>query len=367
VPNENDLNDEWVEKNRTVVDESFRQFMETGEWPKTSELRRHFAVLRQDIDVQAVANTRPSFPGELRGVFQQDVSMSIRQLRYLPRAQMLVNICLAIARRAAVQYRAEDAVLQVSSSDPAVLAPAGQDRRLVARAAKVLGSEQPSPIGPYGGPEDEFTLWINELCATLFENVFSADDFIAAQDRVLIPKAKEMATHHVAYAARGATESLTEAPLPFESEQAGSDIFIVHGRGDHVGTVSAEILRITGIAPIVVQDTPDRGSPTVIEKLEREAAHAGYALVILSGDDEGRLRGADDELRPRARQNVVAELGFFIGRLGRERVKVLYDPIVDLPSDFGGITYIQFGPPDTWRDLLTRELAAMGVEIAAAE
>ena len=100
-----------------------------------------------------------------------------------------------------------------------------------------------------------------------------------------------MARHQVTHGSPSITEPLTEAPFPFEAERGGSDIFVVHGRSEDVRIVSAEVLRITGTAPIVLQDTPDRGSPTVIEKLEREAAHAGYALVILSGDDEGRLPG----------------------------------------------------------------------------
>ncbi len=367
VASATDPNAEWVEKNRTVVDEAFRQFVETGEWPKTTDLRRHFAIIRQEVDVQAVANARPSFPGEMRGVFQQDLSMSIRQLRYLPAAQILVNVCLTMARQAAVLYRTKDAVLQISSSDPAMLAPAGQNRQLVARAAKVLGSEQPSPVVPYGGPEDEFTLWINEPYATLFETVFTPEAFVAAQDGVLISKAQEMASHRAVYTAFDTTERLTDTPLPHERKQEPSEIFVVHGRSDDVRVVSAEVRRITGVAPIMLQDAPDRGSPTVIEKLEREAERAGYALVILSGDDEGRLRGTGDMLRARARQNVIAELGFFIGRLGRQRVKVLYDPTVELPSDFGGITYIELGRANTWRELLARELAAMGVKITTGD
>lgn len=141
---------------------------------------------------------------------------------------------------------------------------------------------------------------------------------------------------------------------------SGEEIFIVHGH-THRDAVARVVERATGRQAIILQEQPDRGSVTVIEKLEREARRAGYAVVILAGDDEGKLRGTPFEPQPRARQNVIAELGYFIGRLGRSKVKALYEPGVELPSDFGGITYIELDAQESWRPKLTSELHAMGL------
>ena len=156
------------------------------------------------------------------------------------------------------------------------------------------------------------------------------------------------------------TEEGAEAPQRTSSAPRGEEIFIVHGR-THRDAVARVVEQATTRRIIILQEQPDGGSTTVIEKLERQASRAGYAVVILSGDDEGRLRGSDTGLHPRARQNVIAELGYFIALLGRGNVKALYEPGVEVPSDFGGVTYIELDEHDAWRDKLIRELRAMGL------
>jgi len=77
--------------------------------------------------------------------------------------------------------------------------------------------------------------------------------------------------------------------------------------------------------------------------------------------DEGRLRG-EPELRPRGRQNVVLELGLFLGVLGCGRVAVLAGPDVERPSDLAGLVYVPLDPGAGWKALLLRELRAAGVD-----
>jgi hypothetical protein len=85
----------WVEDNRAVLEQAFASFMESGEWPKVPILRRYFAQLHQDVDVQAVADSRPTFTGGVRTVYQEYVSLAIRHLRYLTAAAPLINVCVA--------------------------------------------------------------------------------------------------------------------------------------------------------------------------------------------------------------------------------------------------------------------------------
>jgi len=87
--------------------------------------------------------------------------------------------------------------------------------------------------------------------------------------------------------------------------------------------------------------------------------------VLLTGDDEGRKRETDGELRPRARQNVILELGFFVGALGRGRVALLYEEGVELPSDISGVLYLPLDDAGAWKRTLAREMQAAEVGIDA--
>lgn len=97
-----------------------------------------------------------------------------------------------------------------------------------------------------------------------------------------------------------------------------------------------------------------------MEKME--AYHdVGYAVVLLTPDDEGGRKG--DAPKPRARQNVVLELGYFMGRLGRNRVCALKKGDIEIPSDYSGIVYVALDESSGWKLSLVRELEAAGYKI----
>lgn len=114
--------------------------------------------------------------------------------------------------------------------------------------------------------------------------------------------------------------------------------------------------KTTGERPVVLHEQPDSGR-TIIEKFEAIAAEAGFAVVLLTADDLGRAKDASTDNR-RARQNVVLELGFFIGRLGRSRVVALYEEGVELPSDLSGLLYTSLA--GNWHTSLAVELRSSG-------
>ena len=144
----------------------------------------------------------------------------------------------------------------------------------------------------------------------------------------------------------------------------GNDVFIVHGRDDGAkDSVARVVSEDLELKPIILQEEPDQGN-TVIEKLERCSSNVGYAIALVTPDDIGTLKDIeDDELNDRARQNVVFELGYFMGKLGRERVCLLLKDQVELPSDIGGIVYIYMDPNDGWKDRLQRNIRAVIKEI----
>lgn len=137
-------------------------------------------------------------------------------------------------------------------------------------------------------------------------------------------------------------------------------IFIVHGKNEAVKEASARLLDKLDFQPIILHEQPNSGR-TIIEKFEA-FSDVGYAIVLLTPDDVGGLAATPSELSPRARQNVVFELGYFIGKLGRHRVCALYSG-VELPSDFSGVVYIEIDNHDSWKFQLAKELKAAGYSV----
>lgn len=139
------------------------------------------------------------------------------------------------------------------------------------------------------------------------------------------------------------------------------NIFIVHGRDvAAVREVQLFVHNITGRMPQSLADQPG-GGDTIIEKFEREAATSDYAIVLLTPDDEGRIKAEEGEMQDRARQNVIFELGYFFGKLGRRKVLVLNGG-VERPSDVHGLSYIAF-PGLAWKEDMRRELRRAGFDI----
>ena len=163
---------------------------------------------------------------------------------------------------------------------------------------------------------------------------------------------------------------LRPAPRPIpeaasRSALATKRVFVVHGHDDRGRELlTAQLIRL-GCDAIVLREQAERGQ-TVIEKFE-QYTDVAFAVVLVTADDEGRARGAATELQPRARQNVVLELGYFIGKLGRNRVCVLAGDSVELPSDFAGVLNIPLDASGLWKQRLARELLAAGFTIEPAK
>jgi len=144
-----------------------------------------------------------------------------------------------------------------------------------------------------------------------------------------------------------------------EKGSASRKVFIVHGHDEGAREAVARFLERIEFEAIILIEQPNQGR-TVIEKV---VAHGdvGFAVVLLTPDDEGGKKG--ETTRPRPRQNVLLELGYFVGRLGRERVCALTRGNIELPSDFGGVVYEPFDAGGGWRQAIARELQAAGFDI----
>jgi len=142
----------------------------------------------------------------------------------------------------------------------------------------------------------------------------------------------------------------------------GNRIFLVHGHDEVALLETARFLEKLGQEPIILREQSDRGL-TIIEKFE-SYADVTYAVVLLTQDDHGGISTATSvEQNPRPRQNVIFELGFFIGRLGRNRVCALYRPGVEIPSNYVGVLYQEYDDNGGWCLKLARELNAAGLSV----
>lgn len=139
-------------------------------------------------------------------------------------------------------------------------------------------------------------------------------------------------------------------------------IFIVHGHDRATQQSLARTIEKLGLIPIILGEQANQGT-TIIEKFEKHST-AGFAVVLLTGDDEGKVKG-HNHLNARARQNVILELGFFMGKLGRDRVLPLYVDGVELPSDMHGVVYTLLDEHGHWKYRFVKELKAAGYNVDA--
>lgn len=144
----------------------------------------------------------------------------------------------------------------------------------------------------------------------------------------------------------------------------GRRVFLVHGRQVEAREITARFLEKLGLECVILHEQPNRGR-TIIEKFE-DYADVAFALVLLTPDDVGGLfDGSQSEQKARARQNVILELGFFLGALGRSRVCPLYCEGVEIPSDYSGVAFVPMDQAGAWRLIVVRELKAAGIEVDA--
>lgn len=150
-----------------------------------------------------------------------------------------------------------------------------------------------------------------------------------------------------------------QGSIQVKAPASGHKVFLVHGHDEGALHEVARFLERLAQDVIVLREQPNQGR-TIIEKFE-DYSDVGFAIVLLTPDDRGGP--ANGALRPRARQNVVLELGYFLGRLGRMRVCALHRGDVEIPSDYTGVIYIPIDQGGGWRLLLARELKAAGLPV----
>lgn len=157
-------------------------------------------------------------------------------------------------------------------------------------------------------------------------------------------------------------QAMTDDASRDDKRTKTKDVFIIHGRDEGTKESVARFIEKLGLKPVILHEQSNQGR-TVIEKFENNASQVAFALVLLTPDDEGSISG-EEKYKPRARQNVIFELGFFMGKIGRNRVCALRKGNTEIPSDYHGVVYIPLDNTD-WRSQLIKELKTAGLEINA--
>ena len=141
----------------------------------------------------------------------------------------------------------------------------------------------------------------------------------------------------------------------------GQEVFIVHGHDEGAKETVSRFIEKLGFKVVILHEQPNAGR-TIIEKFE-DYSNVSFAVILLTPDDIGAASNKPSESKPRARQNVILELGYFIAKIGRQRVCALYKDEVELPSDIHGVLYTPLDPAGAWRLSLAKDMKYAGYPI----
>lgn len=163
------------------------------------------------------------------------------------------------------------------------------------------------------------------------------------------------------------TEKRKDSIMETMNRKDSHRIFIVHGHDSNLRIQVEAFVRQLGYDPVVLCKRPSMGG-TIIEKIEREAGDAAFAIVLYTacdlGNDKDRIHDITD-LNSRARQNVVFEHGYMCALLGRSRVCAVVEPGVEIPGDLSGVVYVPYDDKGKWRFDVVREMRAVGLDADA--
>lgn len=231
---------------------------------------------------------------------------------------------------------------------------------------------------------EEYEQWMKYI-ETLFAITFKGDEYLTEFRRERAKPDLSLVSHYVDSPFRRFVRTqittlesikervnLLDGPVGISADSqvavdtvvSGTNVFVVHGRDRGVRETVARFVEHLGLNPIILDDLPSSGR-TVIEKFERSVVdyNVRYAIVLMTPDDIGTLASEVDNSSARARQNVIFELGYFVGKLGRENVCPLVKGEVEIPSDFYGVVYVALDDFDGWKIKLESEIAAAGLPI----
>ena len=145
------------------------------------------------------------------------------------------------------------------------------------------------------------------------------------------------------------------------SKPKSREVFVIHGTDHGTRDKVARFLEKIELSPVILDEAASKGR-TIHQKF-RDHSQVVFAVALFTPDDVGGPADDSAHMKPRPRQNVVYELGYFSAKLGDGNVCVLHSNEVEILSDLSGVVYIPLDQSDAWKFLLARELKAAGIEV----
>lgn len=138
-------------------------------------------------------------------------------------------------------------------------------------------------------------------------------------------------------------------------------VFIVHGHDELALEQVISFIKDINLEPIVLKNQASSGK-TIIEKIE-ECSDVGFAIVLYTPCDVGASINDAENLQHRARQNVIFEHGYLVGKIGRSNVCALVKGNIEKPNDISGVVYIDLDSQKAWRFAVAKELKQLGYNV----
>ena len=149
------------------------------------------------------------------------------------------------------------------------------------------------------------------------------------------------------------------------SKNLSRRIIVVTGSDEEMNQALNVALTKLSIVPVVLCEEPSQGKK-IVENFSRDYADIAFAVVSLFPDDFGYAKNeAATKRKLRPKQDVIFELGFLLGKLGKGNVLVFFRECAnfEIPSDFEGIKLTAFDDRDSWKLALIRELSNRGLAV----
>ena len=208
--------------------------------------------------------------------------------------------------------------------------------------------------GKIGGIEDVFK---DKTCQ---DNGYVGTNFFGISNYITIKGLELMSEKEVTNEFDGLKHKKMKNEIK-SSIKANDNIFIVHGHDEAIKQKVARFIEKLRFKPIILSEQTNLGM-TIIEKLDAYS-NVGFGIVLYTACDLGAKKGEEGTLKPRARQNVVFEHGYLIGKLGRNKVWALVENGVETPTDISGVVYVPLDDNNAWEMKLAKELKAAGYAV----
>lgn len=212
--------------------------------------------------------------------------------------------------------------------------------------------------------QSEFQVLITEIISDFIDNTPNRKNFSEILEGVRLLNfddqnidliEKSVVDNHLKSEEKKVTLNTMETKKMLSTDK----VFIVHGHDDGLKNEVARLIEKQNIKVIILHEQAS-GGKTIIEKIEANS-DVGFGIVLYTPCDVGSKKGNEDGLKDRARQNVVFEHGYLIGKIGRENVAAIVKGHVETPGDVSGVVYINYEA--NWKFDLLKELKNSGYKV----